>query len=404
MQRLSIILAIIFAVVAQPVIAQVAVPRLPQVGGLTEAVRDTADPLLEQAEELARDRLRSIEWLVRRNRDLIERDRDGAPARRGVLLLLDPSAATIDALSTSGFAIGAREDIEGIELSLVSIRVPRTMSLADAQALVLRLAPAAEISPDHLYFIAGNESAPPPNVSIAASSPPANIAIHIGVIDGAPTSRLGIKNIRGFATGAPRASDHGSAVAGLLLDEGVRRISVADVYGSDKAGGNALALARGLGWLVKEGAQVISISLVGPNNKVLARAISAARRKGVTVVAAVGNDGPASPPAYPASYPGVIAVTGVDRKDRALIEAGRALHLDYAAPGEVRAYDARGKLRRVRGTSFAAPLVAVRAAAAIAAGRKVRQTLDREARDLGKKGPDKAYGRGLLCSTCGDRR
>ncbi|WP_373289620.1 hypothetical protein [Sphingopyxis bauzanensis] len=32
------------------------------------------------------------------------------------------------------------------------------------------------------------------------------------------------------------------------------------------------------------------------------------------IVAAVGNDGPAAPPAYPACYRGVLAVTGVDAR------------------------------------------------------------------------------------------
>ena len=77
----------------------------------------------------------------------------------------------------------------------------------------------------------------------------------------------------------------------------------------------------------------MTISLVGPRNPVLERGIAAAQGKGVVVVAAVGNDGPAAPPAYPASYKGVVAVTAVDKRDRALIEAGRALHLEYAAPG-----------------------------------------------------------------------
>ncbi len=405
MHRLSIIIAMLFALAAQGVTAQVAVPRLPPVGGVLDGLRvtvsDTADPLLEKADELARDRLRTIDRLVRRNRDQIERDTEGAPARRGVLLLVDPSAATLQALAPRGFSVGASEEIEGLDLALVSIRLPSAMTLSDAQELVLRIAPDADISPDHLYFTAGYEATPAPQARPAPR--PATIVTHIGVIDGAPTERLGIANVRGFASGAPRASDHGSAVAGLLVGEGARLISVADVYGSDKAGGNALAIARALGWLVSEGARVVSISLVGPKNAVLARAISTARRKGVVIVAAVGNDGPAAPPAYPASYAGVIAVTGVDRRDRALIEAGRALHLDYAAPGEVRSYDARGKHRRVRGTSFAAPLVAVRAAAAIAAGRSVVPALDREAKDLGRKGHDNAFGRGLLCATCAQR-
>ena len=80
----------------------------------------------------------------------------------------------------------------------------------------------------------------------------------------------------------------------------------------------------------------------------------------MTIVAAVGNDGPAAPPAYPASYASVIAVTGVDGHDRALIEAGRALHLDYAAPGaDMKAASAKGRAVAVRGTSFAVPFVAV---------------------------------------------
>jgi hypothetical protein len=59
----------------------------------------------------------------------------------------------------------------------------------------------------------------------------------------------------------------------------------------------------------------------------------------------------------------------------------------------------------VRGTSFAAPLVAGRLAraysapdpAGIAAGLQV---LDRDALDLGKRGPDPLYGRGLVCGDC----
>ena len=122
----------------------------------------------------------------------------------------------------------------------------------------------------------------------------------------------------------------------------------------------------------------------------------------MVVVAAVGNDGPAAPPSYPASYPGVVAVTAVDGRARPLIEAGRALHLDYAAPGaDIRAANRKGKAKSVRGTSFATPLVAARLAAALDAGGNWRTTLDREAEDLGPRGPDSQYGRGVLCRSCG---
>ncbi len=50
---------------------------------------------------------------------------------------------------------------------------------------------------------------------------------------------------------------------------------------------------------------------------------------------------------------------------------------------------------KLRGTSYAAPLVAARLAAATTIA-----TLDREAVDLGKRGSDKLYGRGLVCGDC----
>ena len=109
------------------------------------------------------------------------------------------------------------------------------------------------------------------------------------------------------------------------------------------------------------------------------------------MVAAVGNDGPAAPPQYPASYPGVIAVTGVDAKDRALREAGRAAHLDFAAPGADLAAALPGKgYTSVRGTSFAAPLVSARLAAT-----------GNESRLAAEATPGKGkVGRGIVCRSC----
>ncbi len=88
-------------------------------------------------------------------------------------------------------------------------------------------------------------------------------------------------------------------------------------------------------------------------------AVEAAIRKGVIVVAAVGNDGPNSPPLYPAAYGGVLAVTGVDQNNHILFEAVRATRVAFAAPGsDIFAADGAAGFSKVRGTSFAAPIVA----------------------------------------------
>jgi subtilisin family serine protease len=240
--------------------------------------------------------------------------------------------------------------------------------------------------------------------------------VAIGLIDGgvAATPLIpGRVTQRGFAKGAPAPDRHATAVASLLIGEGRVRGSdpgahllAADVYGRDSAGGNALAIATALGWMVANRVAVVTISLVGPSNNLLARAVQLAQDKGVTIVAAVGNDGPAAPPSFPASYAGVIAVTAVDRHNKALVEAGHALHLDYAAPGaDMLAATPGDGVVAVRGTSFAAPLAAGRLAALMTIdGNGARAALDREAVDLGAKGPDPVYGRGLICGACATRR
>ncbi|WP_428028053.1 S8 family serine peptidase [Altererythrobacter sp.] len=395
------------ALLAAPLSAQLGLPQveLPQTGTVLDPVTGSVlDPVLDVSEDVTRKaarladlRERRLDRLVRRNRDIVELDAAGAPARKGTLLLIDASAQDIATAQSLGFEANGIERIDGLELVVTRLALPEGLTLAGAQRKLQEVLPQAEISADNLHFRSGPAAALPLMAQPVARS----IATPVGIIDGAPGDGIAVQAVRGFADGAPYPSNHGSAVTSLLRYAGVRTIRVADVYGTDKAGGNALAIARALGWLVESGSKVINISLVGPQNALLQRAVASAQAKGVVVVAAVGNDGPASPPSYPASYSKVLAVTAVDRHDRALIEAGRALHLDYAAPGaDIFARNAKGGRMKLRGTSFATPLVAARLAATLDHGGGWRQRLDAEARDLGKKGPDGVYGRGLLCGAC----
>ena len=371
-----------------PVLGSVVDPVLGQTGSILAGTTDQVTSALKVA------RLDRIDNLLRGNRQRLERDSAGEVARRGVVLLVDPDAATLAAVAQLGFAPGEPRAIEGLDIAVSEVGLPPGMSLSSAQKLLRKKVPAATVSSDQLFFQSGTGQAP----GGATCSSGTGVTTPIGLIDGA--SGQPVSQTKGFAKGAPFPSNHGSAVAGLAQSAGARTVLVADVYGTDPAGGNALAIAQGLGWLVSRGARVVSISLVGPRNPLLERAIGKAQARGSVIVAAVGNDGPAAPPSYPASYAGVLAVTGVDKRNRPLIEAGRALHLDYAAPGaDISSRDRTGRLVAVRGTSFAAPLVAVRAAAALdrgASALSVRSMLDREAQPLGKP----QTGRGLLSGAC----
>jgi dihydrodipicolinate synthase/N-acetylneuraminate lyase len=86
-----------------------------------------------------------------------------------------------------------------------------------------------------------------------------------------------------------------------------------------------------------------------------------------------------------------------------LIEAGKARHLDFAAPGAgLRAATAAGGTGMVRGTSYAAPFVVGRIARLAAAERPARAraiaALAAEARGKGR-----LTGRGIVCGDCATR-
>lgn len=428
MKRPSVLLlAIGLAALPAMVAAQIGLPGVPGAGAVIDRVMQTlpldqiegADPV-NLADRLVDARLARIDALVSRHRDVIERDERDEPAVRGVLLVTGASAEQIATATRGGFAVIGRETIAGIDIDYHMLSVPAGESLARAIKRARKLLPGAEVSADHLYFASG----PAPSLQAAALAATGRVkdsvnSSAIGLIDGGIARHpalAGPVEQSGFARGAPAPSAHGTAIASLIAGRGAIRgaspgtpLLVADIYGSDPAGGNAVAIARALGWMTARKVSVVTMSLVGPPNPLLQRAVGAARDRGVAIVAAVGNDGPAAPPAYPASYPGVIAVTGVDAKNRALPEAGRAMHLDYAAPGaDMRAGAVNGATARVRGTSFAAPFVAGRLFAHYARPNPAARAaalarLTGEARDLGKKGPDKLYGNGLVCGDCATR-
>jgi len=380
----------------------------PVVGGALGQVGRTADRTVGDvratAGALADARVARLEAQVRANRDSLEMT-DTGPAVRGEVIALDPDPATLAALEAAGFTRIAQERIEGLEISEVQLRVPRGWSVDRALSRLRRLAPGTEFAANHLHGQSGMAGAALAGAALLVQGRAAGPA-SIGMIDGGVATHPALRGAiqqRGFAVGAPRPSAHATAIASLIAGEGPVRgaapgapLLVADVYGGDPAGGNALALARALGWMTAQRVPVVAISLVGPSNALVARAIGQAQARGVHIVAAVGNDGPAAPPAYPASYPGVIAVTGVDGHDRVLVEAGRASHLDYAAPGaDMAAAGANGRIAAVRGTSFAVPLVAGRLAAYVRSAQPIA-ALDAEATERGRRG----VGRGVICGNC----
>ncbi len=399
----------VFLFAGVPAPAQL-VPALPPVGGVLDDVSRTTQGLVDDAGRsasgvqetvrgLAAARIDRLESLVRRNPDRLEMT-DVGPAVRGEVIAIDPDAATLAALAAAGFTRRSADSAEALGLSAVAFAVPRGWSVDRALSRLRRIAPGGVFAANVLHEPSGVVAAVDFD-AIAQGGTGGGATI--GVIDGGVAAHPALRGPvrqQGFAQGAPRASAHGTAVASLIAGQGPVRgaapgapLLVADIFGSDPAGGNAMALIRALAWLAQNRVRVVAVSLVGPANPIVQRVVAAAQARGMYIVAAVGNDGRAAPPAYPASYSGVIAVTGVDARGRVLIEAGRALHLDYAAPGaDMAAAGGRG-LVAVRGTSYAVPLVAGRLASHLGRPNPLAG-LDGEARRR------RGAGRGIVCGDC----
>ena len=168
---------------------------------------------------------------------------------------------------------------------------------------------------------------------------------------------------------------HGTHVAGILvakglqMDEGVCpdcRIMAVRVLATMKSGDRLVGagiidnINNGIKWAVDNGADIINMSLgikhTGgglPHEDVIRYALS----KGVTVVAASGNDGTAER-YYPGALPGVIAVGAVDDAGAVTSFTSYGANIMVVAPG-VNVYSsfAHNGYAFASGTSQASPFV-----------------------------------------------
>lgn len=401
-----------------PQVPPLQLPKIPSAPDLTAApttvvhgARSVLDPgnLLDVRSLAIRDRLRQ-------HRDVLESDPAGELIVRSEVIVLSPSAAALEAALAAGFTIASEHG--GGEGRVVVLRAPSGIATADALHRLRSLDAKGQYDFNHVYLPAGGVGAESPG----SRAPPAAAAhaghASVGLIDGGLDLRhpaLRGTDIRTSGCSSARVpSVHGTAIASLLVGRargfgGAAQgatLYAADVYCNSPTGGTASLIAEALSWMAREQVPVINISLVGPANKTLESVLRTLIGRGHVIVAAVGNDGPASPPLYPAAYPDVIGVSAVDVRKQILPEAVRGPQVVLSAPGAEMAVAASGEsgFSRARGTSFAAPLVAGLLAIAYdtsgglepGASRRAVDALIQDAIDLGPPGRDPTYGHGLV--------
>jgi subtilisin family serine protease len=214
--------------------------------------------------------------------------------------------------------------------------------------------------------------------------------------------------------GAPAELAHGTSIAGIIAANGTTRgmapdariLSIRAFAASPPSGRTAphrstsMVVLKAVDAAMATAAQVLNLSFAGPRDALLEQALAEVVERRTVVVAAAGNEGAGAPPAYPAAYSGVIAVTAIDARDRQYAHANRGAYITVAAPGvEVLAASADHGHELVSGTSFATAHVSALVALLLQVApdltpAEIIRAIQETARDLGAPGYDPVFGAG----------
>ncbi len=325
------------------------------------------------------------------------------------------------------YQLVARRPSRLLSSQVERLKVPSGISIADATAQIRQVSPTALVDRNHFYY--NNQAKPSTTQSLVGwgHTPTCNQRVTVGMIDTqVDRQHVSLKG-QAIETQSMRAADRtasdsaqGTAVASLLVGRmggplpgllpRAKLLAVDAFHQGPRADSrmDAFDFAGALDWLVQRGVKVANLSFSGPHNALIESSIAAAQKRGVVLVAAVGNDGPMAAPRFPAAYSGVIAVTAVRSDLQVFRRAVRGEHLSLSAPGvDVNVADTTqaGNLSATAqrsGTSYAAPFVSAAAALLQANGvgrggaKAVHQQLIQTSLDLGPSGFDPMFGHGLL--------
>ena len=202
---------------------------------------------------------------------------------------------------------------------------------------------------------------------------------------------------------------HGTALASVMVGttsgtQGIApRSEILSYRVIDKTGkADSYTVASGIVKAVQDGARVINLSLGAEyGSDVLKHAVGYARENGVSIVAAVGNDGEGLVN-FPAAYDGVIGVSSVGKNGQVSSFSNYGKGVDIAAPGVgvLAAWELQERVS-FSGTSVSTAIVSASIAAELSndpnlTSHDAEDLLLRYANESGRPGFDLIAGHGIL--------
>jgi hypothetical protein len=363
------------------------------------------------------------------------------------VLAVNASAQTIARAKALGFKTRPATKFANINIAVTALIPPDGMGPIEAQELLNRTMPQSSFEYNKKYRIyrtASGTETPQPGTRAAALHTPGTPSdcsgdhcfgrdiigwkpemrscvngVRIGIIDTSvdvthPAFANKKLEVHHFGSdGAPAGPDwHGTGVTALLAGDASSgtpgmipdaNFFVADIFHADsdhEPASDTMSMLRAFDWLDAKGVKIVNMSLSGPSDDLIHKAIEKLTAKGVLFVAAAGNEGPNASPSYPAAYEQVIAVTAVTKDLQSYRYANRGSYIDVAAPGVAIWTALPGSKEGYHsGTSFATPYVTASLAAIypkLAVKTQVEALKLIQYKDLGEPGRDPIYGQGLL--------
>lgn len=203
---------------------------------------------------------------------------------------------------------------------------------------------------------------------------------------------------------------HGTSIAGVLVSKNPQigvapdaKLLSVSAFSSRPGHPNALRgkssdIVKAIAYCIERRVDILNLSFTGGRDNFVETIVREAVRRGITVVAAGGNQGRTNSSVYPAVISGVVGVTAVDRFQKRYSKADKGRFIDIAAPGVgIVTLAPEGRFQKSTGTSMAAAHISGVMALMKEYRRDFKPSqLNQTSIDLGDPGRDIMFGDGLV--------